>query len=175
MTDRLNEELKQQIEKTLISKFEGAALDGLKKQVRDLTVEIETMLEYHFVDVLAPSLANFVEEMAKRTIEAVLNGNEREMRRYLGCERGAWTGRSDSPEFGRKRELHEWHSIIHGKLFETGAVALRHALVDAHRELVSNERILDLEDQVRALTAQVNKANSEKEAMFERLRDAQRS
>ena len=42
----------------------------------------------------------------------------------------------------------------------------------ANEVLIRNERILDLEDQVKSLVAQVNKANAEKERMWERLWDA---
>lgn len=71
---------------------------------------------------------------------------------------------------GLRREDDEWHSVIHGQLFEQGAVRLRKEIVDAHRDLLVNERILDLEDQVRSLVVQVNKANAEKDAMWERVR-----
>jgi hypothetical protein len=111
--------------------------------------------------------------MAQRTVEEMLAGNEEQMRRYLKCESGRWNGRSDGDQgWGRQREAHEWHSVIHGRLFEQGAVALRKQIVDAHRDLLVNERILDLEDQVRSLVAQVNKANAATEAMWARVRDA---
>jgi hypothetical protein len=109
--------------------------------------------------------------MAKRTVEMLLAGNEDQMRRYLHCERGHWNGRSDGDSgWGRKREIYEWHSVIHGQLFEQGGVAVRKAIVEAHAELLKNERILDLEDQVRSLVEQVNRANTEREKMFERCR-----
>ena len=53
-------------------------------------------------------------------------------------------------------------------------IALRAQIVEAHRDLIANERILDLEDQVKCLVLQVNKANQEKEKMWERLREIQR-
>jgi hypothetical protein len=57
-----------------------------------------------------------------------------------------------------------------GALHDHGCIDLRKRIVDAHRELIANERILDLEDQVKSLVAQVNKANAEREAMWERVR-----
>jgi hypothetical protein len=104
--------------------------------------------------------------MASRAVEQIMEGNEDQMRRYLSCEKrdidGRYyvsTGRSDSAG----------HPVIHGKLFEQGAVALRKKIVDAHRDLLVSERILDLEDQVKSLVAQVNKANAEREAIFQRF------
>lgn len=53
----------------------------------------------------------------------------------------------------------EWHPVIHGTLFEAGAIELRHKIVDTHKDLIASERILDLEDQVKCLTAKVNQLN----------------
>lgn len=172
-TPEINDALRDQLTATLAAGITDEAMKGLKKKVADLLYEIETDIDYRLKDELAPNLSAYVAEMARRTVDAILAGNENEMRRYLGCERGCWTGRSDSPQWGHKREPHEWHSVIHGALFEQGAVKLRADIVKAHRDLIANERILDLEDQVRSLVAQVNKANAEKEAMWQRLQKAQ--
>ena len=103
----------------------------------------------------------------------LLAGNEKMMRQYLSCSEGCWNGRSDGEgSWGRKREMHEWHPVIHGKMSEAAAVELRRDIVNAHRDLLVNERILDLEDQVKALVAQLNKLNAEKEGLYQRLREA---
>lgn len=147
----------------------------IDKRVEEITVSVSDGLESAIKDSLAVNLSWWVHQMAKYAIDAILKGNEGEMRRYLSCEKrekdgsyAGWTGRSDYDYWGRKREDHEWHPVIHGKLHEQGAVALRKLIVDAHPDLLKNERILDLEDQVKSLVAQVNKANAEKEAMWER-------
>jgi hypothetical protein len=147
------------------------AMKHVKKATDDILCQIEVDLDYRLKDELAPNLSAFVAEMAKRTVEMLLAGNEDQMRRYLGCERGHWNGRSDGDHgWGRKREIREWHSVIHGQLFEQGHLAVRKAIVEAHADLIKNERILDLEDQVRSLVEQVNHANAEKEKMWERVR-----
>jgi hypothetical protein len=46
-------------------------------------------------------------------------------------------------------------------------------IVEAHRDLITDQRILDLEDQVRSLVAQNNKLAFEKEKMWQRVRDLQ--
>ena len=169
----LHADLAEQLTLTLAKGISDDAMRSIKKAVETILYDIETDVDYRLKEDLAPNLTAYVCDMADRAVTAILEGNEDQMRRYLGCERGHWTGRSDSPEYGRKREAHEWHPIIHGKLFEQGAIALRMQIVNAHRDLVANERIRDLEDQVKSLVAQVNKANAEKENMWERLRASQ--
>lgn len=172
-------DLKDDLTACINDALEGDAMARINKAIRDLSYDLQEHIECEVKDSLAGNLAAWVAEMAKRTVAAILQGNEQEMRRYLSCEKRGesgeyigWTGRSDSNYWGRKRDDHEWHSVIHGQLFEQGAIRLRKEIVDAHRDILVNERILDLEDQVRSLVAQVNKANAEKEAMWERVRSA---
>lgn len=166
----INDELREKLTKALEKGLTDNALKTLKKHIDDLRYEIETDIFYRLKYELAPNLSSYVVEMAGRTVDAILQGNQKEMERYLGCEEGAWTGRSDSPQYGRQREDHEWQPVIHGKLFEQGSMKLRRDIVEAHRDLITDQRILDLEDQVKSLVAQVNKAKADKEAMWERVR-----
>jgi len=149
----------------------------IDKRIEDMSNDLSIRLEGAVKDDLAVNLAWWVAQMAGDTIKAILEGNEEEMRRCLSCDKrsedgtyGVYTGRSDGSYWGRKKDDHEWHSVIHGKLFEHGAVALRKKIVDAHRDMLASERIFDLEDQVKSLVAQVNKVTAEKEAMWERVR-----
>ena len=169
--NELHEEIGAKLLESLQAGVSDEAMKRIKKSVDEILYEIEGDIDYRLKDDLAPNLVAFVCDMAERTVKAILDGNESEMRRYLGCDRGHWTGRSDSPEYGRKREMREWHPVIHGELFEQGAVRLRHEIVAAHSDLIRDERIKDLEDQVASLVEQVNKANREREAMFERVRE----
>ena len=123
---------------------------------------------YRLKDDLAPNLAAYVQKVAGRAIEAILAGNEDEMRKRLSCREGSWTGRSDSP-YATSRD--DFHPVIHGKLFEQGAIALRRNIVAAHRDLIETQRILDLEDQIKSLTVQVNKLEREKRDQWERVRN----
>jgi hypothetical protein len=155
------------------------AMKAVKKATDTILYDIQGDLEYRLKDELAPLLVGWVADMAQRAVEMMLEGNEDQMRRYRGCEKRGkdgqyigWTGRSDSEVYGRKREAHEWHSVIHGRLFLQGAVELRKKIVDAHRDLLVNERIIDLEDQVKALVAQVNRKQDEIERLGDRLRAA---
>lgn len=178
MTKKIDVELKD----NLIATMDAALADrseAVNKAVRSIADDLESDLMYRVQDCLAYNLSCWVIDMAERAVEQMLAGNEDQMRRYLSCDKRAedgeyigWTGRSDSKYFGNQRKQGEWHPVIHGRLFEQGAVELRKKVVDSNRDLLVNERILDLEDQVRSLVEQVNKANREREAMWERVRGA---
>jgi len=163
-------DLAQELRGALEGWLSGDAIEKFQKKLRELSDDFTADLEFNAKDHLAPSLSAWVEELAKRAVDAILRGNEAELRRYLGCEVAGWTGRSDSPEYGRKRAAHEWHPVIHGRLFEHDPVKLRHEIVAAHRDLITDERVKDLEDQVRALVAQVNQRGAEVERLRDQLR-----
>lgn len=169
---KVDQELQDKLRTVLDGGISEDAMKAVKKATDSILYDIESDLMYRLKDELAPNLVAWVSDMAQRSVEQLLEGNEDQMRRYLSCEkRGYWNGRSDGDHTGaRQRSVHEWHPVIHGSLFEQGCVALRKKIVDAHRDLLVNERILDLEDQVRALVAQVNKEKVEKERLGERLR-----
>ena len=179
MLDKIDETLRDALEKSISDGLTEEALAGFTKQIRNLSAEFEESLLWSLKDNLAYHLAGWTVGMAERAVEQLLNGNEDQMRRYLSCDKRGedgqyicFTGRSDYQAYGRQREDHEQHPVIHGRLFEQGAVALRKQVAQANEALIRDERILDLEDQVKSLVAQVNKANAEKEAVWERLRDA---
>lgn len=144
------------------------ALAPVAKKARDLADSIAESVEWSVKDYLAANLAYHVKEMAGRAVEALLEGNESEMVRWLGCDARGHNGRSDGYS---TRTIEQQHPVIHGKLFDTGSVALRRKIVAAHRDLIAEQRILDLEDQVRSLVEQNNTLAREKEAMWQRVRE----
>jgi hypothetical protein len=146
-------------------------LEPLKKKARALADEIADSIEWNLKDNLAANLSYHVREMAGRAVGALLEGNESEMVRWLSCDQRGYTGRSDG--YNTHRTIAEQHPVIHGKLFEQGCVRLRKLIVEAHRDLITEQRILDLEDQVRSLVAQHNKLAHEKDEMWQRVRDLQ--
>ena len=158
MADNINAELAEQLRQSLAAGFSEETVKHATKQVRDL----------------ADYLVGYVEDMAKRTVESILQGNEQQMRRYLSCDVHGYTGRSDwsGAKWFAARKIDEAHPVIHGRLHEHSQLALRRDLVNAHRDLIASERIKDLEDQVKSLVAQVNKANEEKDAMWLRVQAA---
>ena len=140
-------------------------ISDLKKKVRDLTDSITEVIEWSIKDDLASNLSYHVREMAGRAVEALLAGNESEMIRWLSCDTRGYTGRSDG--YG-ERSIERQHPVIHGKLFEQGCVLLRKQIAQAHRDLITSERIKDLEDQVASLVAQNNALEKDLESWRDR-------
>lgn len=160
-------ELARELESALDNYSGGrdAAIEGVRKEMRGVAALFSSMVEEHIMSDLTASIAHHVQNCANRAIEAVLAGNEQEFLRWLSADRG-YTGRSDGYNPG-DREL---HSVIHGRLFETGPIELRKKIVDTHAELLKDHRILDLEDQVSSLVNQLNKAESTIQDLAARLR-----
>jgi hypothetical protein len=140
--DKIDEELKDRLRDVLAAGVSDDAMKVIKKATDSILYDIEEDIQYRLKDELAPHLVAWVADMAAKAVEQMLEGNEDQMRRYLSCEKRAegggylWTGRSDSPYWTRNDA--EGHPIIHGKLFEQGAVALRRKIVDAHRDLLTS-------------------------------------
>ena len=167
MSKIINDDITSKLQAALDLGMDDERIKKCTSKLRDQLIEEAEAFEYDIKDRMAYDLVAYVTDMAKKTVESILEGNDDQMRRYLGCERGAWTGRSDACVWGRKREIDEWHPVIHGTLFEQGSIRLRRDIVAAHRDLITDERIKDLEDQVASLVAQVN----EKQARIDRLLD----
>lgn len=170
---KIDEALRTNLEDQITAGLSEKALEGFTKQIKDLSAEFEDSLLWSLKDNLAYNLSAWTVDMAERAVEQLLLGNEDQMRRYLSCDKRGpdgqyigWTGRSDG--YGNPS-----HSVIHGRLFEQGAIELRKQVAKANEALIRDERIRDLEDQVKSLVEQVNKANAEKDRMWERLRNAQ--
>lgn len=142
-------ELRSQIEAAIDGALTEDALAGLRTKISDAMTDVQSNFEYHLKSDVAYNLARHVEDMAERALKAMLEGDDATMRRHLHCEDGRYTGRDRD------------HPVIHGKLFETGAIELRKQVVNAHAELLKNERILDLEDQVKSLVLQVRKLEAD--------------
>lgn len=163
---KLTDEIRDQVTAVIESGLSDEAFKSMRKKVADITCDIEDDLMYRLKEDLANNLSAFVAEMAGKVVGAILEGNEDQMRRYLSCQESGWTGRTGSPF--SYRAIAEMHPVIHGKLFEQGCILLRRKIVEAHRDLITEQRILDLEDQVASLVAQVNKANADREEILER-------
>lgn len=174
---KIDKSLSDALEQSFANGLTEKSIECFQEDARKLADSIVDDLEWRIRDELAMQLCGQVIMMAERAVEAMLSGNENEMRRWLSCDKRGpdheyigWTGRSDGYG-GRKDE--EWHPVIHGRLFEQGAVELRKRVAQANETLVRDERIRDLEDQLKSVVAQLNKANAEKEAMWQRVRELQ--
>jgi hypothetical protein len=133
--------------------------EKIRKQVRDVVSEIDEWLTYSAQENLASNLSFFVQDIAEKSVTALLAGDDALMRSYLKCQDGGWNG--------RERD----HSVIYGKLFEPDCFVLRKKIVDAHADMLKTERISDLESQVASLVEKTNRQRNE----IERLRDELRN
>lgn len=125
----------------------------ITKKVKEIGDQIEDELMYRLQSDASYNLGHFVQRISGKVIEAILAGDEGQLRNALNCKDGQWNGR-DNP-----------NPVIRCKIFESSTVELRRKIVDAYPDLLKSERILDLESQNRALIAQVN----ELESKFSRL------
>ena len=131
--------------------------ERFRKAKQALMDEIWLDLEYSVIGRMPEVVEGFVRDMASRTVKEMLEGRDDQVRRYLSLD--GYTGREHR------------HEVIHGTLFEAGAIALRKKIAQAHADLIQNERIKDLEAQVASLVAQVCKKDAEIERLRERSRD----
>lgn len=144
-------------------------LERYRKKLRELADDMAADAENQVKESLAPNLVAWVEDLATRAVDALLRGNAEQIRRYLHCDGYNGRGR-DQPVGFRTREPHEWHPLIGGRLSEADFVALRRGIVEAHRDLITEQRVLDLEDQVKSLVAQANRKDNEIERLRGELR-----
>lgn len=156
--ENLERDLREQIAKSCEAGLSDEAMAKVKKQLHDAMAEAQSDFEYWIREDGSYNLSRFVQRMADEVIEKLLRGDIEEMRARLHCADNQWTGRD--------RE----HWVIHGRLSEHDPMLLRKQIVDTFPELLKDQRILDLEDQVKSLVQQVNKAEAEKDRMWERLR-----
>lgn len=126
----------------------------VKKLIEKISVEVEEQILYAVQDNMSANIAYNVASCAGRAIEAVLAGDEDQFRRWLYADKRGYTGREKAGE------------VIHGKLFESSAIALRKKIVDAYPELLKSERVIDLEEQVKALVDANNKLRADYERRF---------
>lgn len=118
-----------------------ADMKKLEKQARQIADEISEVVFYDIKENMAQWLADHVSSTASACIEAILAGNESEARRKLGLRPEAfYDGRDFKPWFNTNSKLHE-----------ATPVQIRRQIVEAHRDLITDARIADLESQLKLL------------------------
>ena len=156
-------EMHDQLSEALQKGVTDEAIAKVKKQVSDALTDAIDNLEWSLKDDLANNLAWHVQDQFRRAFEAMLKGNEREFRRYISADPSGFTGRDMN-----------LISVIHHRLFESGPLELRRLLCDAYPDLLKNERILDLEAQVKALVEEMNKMGERNASLIDQLNEYRR-
>ena len=137
---------------------------GYKAKMNDFVEEIYRAVEDSFVDNLAINVDDRIRQRADYIIEHLLKGNLEMMKRYLNTE--GFNGRSDhNSVINIDRTPGAFHPIIHGDLHENHMLELRKKIVEANAELIKEQRILDLEDQNKALLEHVNRVERDNERL----------
>ncbi len=156
-------DIRQKMSEVLEQGFSESVVASLKKKVSEIIYDIETDIEFRLKEDMSWNLAVWVQSLADKTIEALLRGDDAMMRNYLKASENHWTGRD--------RGNSPLGPVIRGTLTEYDPILLRKQIVEAHADLLKNERILDLESQVAALVKQVNSLEHDKARLGERLRE----
>jgi len=125
---------------------------GMKREIEQIFDDVYyTMEEYagEYISTLAAC-------RAEKFLEKVLSGDDDAAMALLGDNNGGDRYRITGYDAGKP-----WAHLIHGRLFESGGMALRSKVVEAHRDLLVTERIKDLESQVEGLSLQVRQIESD--------------
>lgn len=160
LDDKSVDEFGEALHDFLMSLPENKEFQKAKENLLD---HLWSEMEFGVIDRMSETITGFVCRMAGNAVEEILQGRDDQMRRYLGLD--GYTGRSGQGVV--ERTPAQTHKVIHGKLFETGAIEIRKKMAQAHADLIRNERIKDLEDQVAGLVEHI----SEKDDLIEKLRD----
>lgn len=171
---QIDHKLRSEVQRSIEAGFSDDVIATLTKQLDAATAMLTEDLTEHLKHDVASTLSYWVALMAQKSVEAILHGDESELRRFLSCERRgedgkyvSYTGRSDGP--WPDRNVKDQHPVIDGKLFEQGALKLRKQIVETHAEVLKDERMRDLEDQVRSLAEQVRVAERKASDAHQRL------
>ena len=152
----------RKLEQQINERLPDDAFKGFEKQFGDM-VEQATQSAYDYMrENIGYWYSMDIRQAANNAIEAILRGNVAIARQYLKLD--GYTGRVD-PGTDDDYKLRNAHPIINGELSESFCLEIRRKVAEAHPDLVRDERILDLENQVASLVAQVNKLIRERDEM----------
>ncbi|MEC5289430.1 MULTISPECIES: hypothetical protein [unclassified Aurantimonas] len=132
--------------------------ERFKKACDNFIMSVQDDFHWKVIDGMAEQIEGFVRDMAQRAVDAMLRGQDDQVKRYLGLD--GWTGRDCE------------HSVIRGTLFETGSIELRKRIVEANADLIRDARVADMEAQVASLVKQINDREAKINALEELLRYA---
>jgi hypothetical protein len=135
--------------------------DTRKKQVKSAVESIVEDEFYRLEDRAAEFLEATAAQRCEQFLERVLQGDENAAGELIGAKRHRY--RSMGYDEGKP-----WASVIHGKIFETDIMTIRRKIVEAHPDLLRNERIADLESIVEGLRAQIIKLEADNERLLRR-------
>ena len=120
--------------------------EQIKGAIEELVDDEFLRLEEYADEYISQTAA----DRAQKFLERVLIGDDDAAMALVGDKNGGSRYKMHGTDDGKP-----WAQLIHGRLFETGGILMRRQIVEAHADLIRNERIADLESVVDGLTAQV--------------------
>lgn len=158
MHDSGLDELADEISEIVDKGFSDDALVNARKQLDGLVDDLVSNFEYGIKDQAGALIAGHIQRLAEHAVTALLNGDYDRMRSYLSANENGYTGRN-----GRTNE----HLGEYWNFFEPECMALRRRIVIAHKHIIGQERIKDLEYERDLLRGQVATLKGD----LERMRD----
>lgn len=126
-------------------------MDEIKRQICEMIDfernEMIAEIDFHVSQVAA--------ERAEKFLVRVLQGDAKAAEALFGAG-DVSRYRQSGTDIGEP-----WARLIYGELSETESMTLRRQIVEAHRDLITSERIADLESIVAGLTAQIGRLEAE--------------
>lgn len=159
-TGRADEAFTERLRALAEAGLDAENLRKLKKDFDDAATEALDRFEWYVKQEMAGELVRYIAHMAERSVNALLQGNDQEMRRYLCCEELGYNPRDDDTVRN-----------LFGELWDHAALHLRRRIVEAHAELLKNERILDLEKNVADLQALISRQATALAQKDEKIRE----
>lgn len=142
--DEQQQAIRDKVAAAVDAGFSEAVIADLKKKIDSAYCSLQDNIEWSLKQDIQDNLAHYVQNCARSSIEAMLEGNIAEVSRYLHCE----------PGYTRREYVQTWPSP-----FEPSPMALRRKLVEAYPELIEQQRILDLQATIKHLEAALAKAH----------------
>lgn len=134
-----------------------------RERLRSAICEIVDAEFDRFEEYADEQIAALAVDRAERFIKRVLNGDDNAGRSLFACMSEGDRYKQIGFDAGKP-----WAAVYHGTLFETDGIQLRRQLVEAHADLLRNERIADLEAIVDGLRQQINKLEADNRRMLDR-------
>lgn len=143
-TDEEHGAMAEKVKSILSDQQLGNLKKQLEKMLCDVAYSLWSDVELQLCEDVAFNLSGTAQRMAERFVTAVLEGDEKAAKQAFTLGQ-YYTGR-------------EYLGIPPmGDFFESEVIAMRRKLVEAHRDLLSNARIEDLEAQLKGRDAEIDR------------------
>lgn len=138
--------------------------EAFQKARREFLGSLQDEIEHHIIGGMAEYIEGYISGAASRVVKALMEGDEREIRKALQLD--GYNGRLNGPY-----PNNTGHNVIHGRLHDHQLFELRRKIAETNEALLRDERIKDLQDQVKSLVEQINSKDRRIESLLEDARN----